>query len=255
MENSETHGKAWILGEALVRELSDESRELDTLSRWMAHYVAEQMTLASQSSGKEHEGATERCFQTILTLWNNRTSYPFERRPLESFDPIFRMLDRLAPENRARSFYMDIQASPKNLVGGNDASEEKEPELSGVEQWLEIASNVDRCARVIIDVAVKAAALEATDEKTREWLEKASSFGGDDIMLIFRLMDFRTGVESGVKQQQIIEEKRRNLESKLSDLAALTAAQNIIHMRLMSELESLNQPLARAKAVKTNGVK
>jgi hypothetical protein len=164
------------------------------------------------------------------------------------------MLDRLAPENRARSFFVDIQASPKNTVGVKDASEEKEPELSGVEQWLEIASNVDRCARVILDVAFKAAALEATDEKTREWLEKASSFGGDDIRLIIRLTDFQTGGESGLKQEQIIEEKRRNLESKLSDLAALTAAQNVIHMRLMSELESLNQPVARAKEVKTNGV-
>lgn len=59
------------LGERIVTELGlDEST--DTLSRWMAHHVAEAITRAEKGSRKHKEAATD----LILRLWDHRTSWP-----------------------------------------------------------------------------------------------------------------------------------------------------------------------------------
>ena len=52
------------------------SRELgldpgvDTLARWIAHYIAEQMEVAGNATGEDKLTAERRCFDAILKLWN-----------------------------------------------------------------------------------------------------------------------------------------------------------------------------------------
>lgn len=244
MERSETLGKVWQLGEALVKELQDESHSVDALSRWMAHYIAEQMMLAEQSTDGEREEARERCFETILKLWSNRQSFPYDGRPLQSFDPVFRALERLDPENQAQSYFLEIEGPLKvNKQDDNDAElnvEDKELTADGVARWLEMAGKADRCARTIVDVAIKAAAAEASDEKTREWLRMASPFAGDDIRLVIRLMNFRTGGEGENEEAEIIAAQRRNIESKLLALDEFAVVQVAVRERLESELALLD---------------
>src|SRR5258708_5779936 len=93
MDNLEIQRQAITLGNKLVEELGREPN-MDTLSRWMAHYVAEQIVIAEKTAGVERASAGERCFRTILALWEHRSSLPPGRRPFESFEPILRALER-----------------------------------------------------------------------------------------------------------------------------------------------------------------
>lgn len=63
------------LGKKLVKEL-DLDPGVDTLARWMAHYIAEQIILLEQKSGEEKKLAEERCIDMILKLWSHRATLP-----------------------------------------------------------------------------------------------------------------------------------------------------------------------------------
>lgn len=50
---------------------------MDTLARWMAHYLAEKMEKAeSAPEGEERERARRECIELILKLWERRHSWP-----------------------------------------------------------------------------------------------------------------------------------------------------------------------------------
>ena len=178
MERSEMKDRIINLGKALVQELGLEPG-VDTLSRWMAHYVAEQIAISENASGDKKSKAEQRCFETVLKLWEHRSLLPDGRRPLESFEPIFRALDRLDPES-PRPFYYD----PPHVhsSGLNDVSE---PISDDVQKWIDVALGVDHAARVLIDFAFKQAAAKAKDKKTKSWIENATDLkGGDDLSVI-----------------------------------------------------------------------
>lgn len=82
MDSSATRTKAINLGNELVNALDLEPGG-NTLTRWMAHYLAEQITLVETTSGALKTAAEDRCFKTVLALWQQRSSLPSGRRPLE----------------------------------------------------------------------------------------------------------------------------------------------------------------------------
>ena len=72
------------LGKALVGELGLDPG-VDTLARWMAHYTAEQMTIAETATDNDKIKAEQHCFETILKLWQHRSTLADGRGPFESF--------------------------------------------------------------------------------------------------------------------------------------------------------------------------
>ena len=163
MEVSEIQEQVISLGKALVQELGLEP-SVDTLSRWMAHYVAEQIEVAEKAKGSAKARAEQRCFDTVLKLWERHSSWPLGRRPFENFEPIFRALDKLDPE-KPEPFYF---RSP--WLDSSESSEDSESESTDVKSWIDIALGVDGTARVFIEYAFMQAANSAVDEKTIEWL-------------------------------------------------------------------------------------
>lgn len=105
MASSEIQERIINLGKALVEELGS---RIGTPSRWMAHYIAEQMTIADNAQGDDKIRAEQKCFETILKLWEHRSSLPNGQRPFENFEPIFRVLEQLNPENK-QPFYFKAQ--------------------------------------------------------------------------------------------------------------------------------------------------
>ena len=99
MGDSETRKRIISLGKQLVEEL-DLEPGVDTLARWMAHYIAEQMIIAEKSDGDDKAQAEKQCFETILYLWQHRSLLPNKYRPFENFDPIFRVLEKLDPDHK-----------------------------------------------------------------------------------------------------------------------------------------------------------
>lgn len=173
MEDSEIQRRTMNLGKALVNELNLDPG-VDTTARWMAHYIAEQIEIAENSTGAEKKQAEERCFETILKVWNHRSTFPSGSRPLENFEPILRTLTRLDPEND-RHFFFEDRMNAKDGV----------PEE--VQKWLNIANGIDEAARVWLKYVFEQATLAATDDSTIEWLENSAALQEDDhFSVIFR---------------------------------------------------------------------
>lgn len=151
MENSIPLKDIVAFGRQLVEELGLEP-SVDTLGRWMAHYLAEVMAKAEKAQGSKKAAAEREVFELILRFWNHRSSMP-GRRPLQSFTPIFRTLEALQ-ESTHLWYFETHRAEPEGEAG----------------EWLKLASHVDHAARAIIRWCIAMASKEAAQEE-KKWLE------------------------------------------------------------------------------------
>ncbi|MGE7981832.1 hypothetical protein [Solibacillus sp. NPDC093137] len=174
MENLEIQKNIMNLGRMLAKEL-DLDPGVDTLARWMAHYIAEQIILVEKKSGEEKKLVEEQCLDMILKLWSHRARFPNGVRPFENFESIFNTLSRLNPESKESFFF------------NNKYIKEKEFSKE-VQDWLDIANEIDKIARVWIKFALNQAALDASDESTSEWLKKVTLFEEKNDSLLIRLL-------------------------------------------------------------------
>jgi len=206
MASSEIRKRIINLGKALVEELGLDPG-VDTFARWMAHYIAEQMTIAENATGDDKFEAEQHCVETILKLWQHRSFLPNDRRPFESFEPVFRALARLDPENSAPYFYPN--SNSRSSESDNYGEDEDR-----VQQWLEVAQGIDQAARICLEYVFHQAALNATDEKTITWLENAIGLpSGDDISIIVSLI--RTAPENESSETADLEQQAKQEKLKL----------------------------------------
>ena len=234
MESSEIQKRIINLGKVLVEEL-DLDPGFDTLARWMVYYVAEQMTVAENATGDEKVEAEKNCFETILKLWEHRSSLPNGRRPLESFEPIFHALERLDPENRTPYFYSSPDSQSSNLDDPNDSSNE-------VHQWLDIAQGIDQSARVWLECVFQQAALCKVDENTLKWIENAAGLpGSDPISVILHLIDFDPESEQEEVPKQKQQARQEKLASRIKQLDAFTEFNQTLRTTFLTELEGITQ--------------
>lgn len=236
MVNSEIQARAISLGKALVQELSLEPG-VDTLSRWMAHYITEQIAIAETTIGNEKSEAEQRCFETILKLWERRSSLPNGRYPFKNFESIFKVLNRLDPENTQHYYFDD----PRPQTNVNKGNEETESETDEVQTWVNIALGVDRAARVLIDFALRQAACNAVDEETIAWLENAIGISDDenDVSIIIRLVG-ETQESEPEDNGEALEETRQYLQSRIDKLIAFTEISDLLRTELIQELKNLS---------------
>lgn len=183
MENLELQEKVINLGKLFVKELKLEPG-VDTFSRWMAHYLAEKISVAEQSEGDEKEAAEKECFEVILKLWAHRHYLPSGRRPLQSFQPILDLLSELNPDTEEPYFYKAFR--------NQDLIELKVENLDykSVEEWISFIKEIDKTAKIWIEYALGQAVENAKNERTRAWIENAIIFSDNaDIGVIKFLLD------------------------------------------------------------------
>jgi hypothetical protein len=179
MESSETKKKAINLGKQLVKELGREP-DVDMLSRWMAHYIAQQLATAEDTTGADKTAAEERCFRTIATLWEHRAVLPHGRRPFEKFEPILRALAALDPEKR-QPYYHQL-ARPAQQPNG-----EKSKPIEGLIGFI---FATDCAARILIQAALDQIVEKAANKQTLAFLENTmpASRGAGDIEVVNSLI-------------------------------------------------------------------
>jgi len=200
MAFSQTKTKAIELGKQLVQQLGCDPRD-DTLSRWMAHYVAEQIVAAENSKGKAKVAAQKECLKTIMSLWEHRASLPDGRRPLQKFDPVLRALAAIDPKAK-RPFY--------HLFPAREQQSKIKPGL--IEFWADFILKVDVIARVLIQTALDEACELAADQHTRTLLKKAIPTAGDGDIESFRIMLTRAD-ESANPAMMVIQERIQKLNA------------------------------------------
>jgi hypothetical protein len=235
-EQSEMKKRVISLGKDLVKALNLEPG-VDRLSRWMAHYIAEQIISAENATGDEKSEVEKRCFETVLKLWQHRSSLPNGRRPFETFESIFRALDRLDPEN-PRSFYF-----PHPHQRQPEADGVPDSQADDVQAWIDIALGIDGAARVLIESAFKQAAFNALDEKTITWLNKAFNLtNSDDLSVIVRLVSANQEDQNeDVLDERIRQEQEERLRARIEKLDAFSELSNSLREALISELEKISK--------------
>ena len=141
-------GEVLTLGGKLVDELGREPR-VDTLARWMAHYVAELLEAAVNAPARERDSARRACFEAILALWDHRAALPDGRRPFEDLEPVVRALESLDPAGETPRYFAYARRAMKS---GDDTAADQ--------GLLDFVGGVDEAARIVIaEALVEAASL------------------------------------------------------------------------------------------------
>ena len=193
------------LGRKLVYELDMEPR-VDTLARWMAHYVAELIDAAANAPLAERAASQKRCFDAILELWSHRAELPNGKRPFENLEPILRALEGLGPEDETPRFFRSIRST---IVESNENSQ--------TQSLLEFVRNLDLTARILIGYHLAEAARSATD-KSKEWVVLAKKAGidldaiGVVIQFVSSKADSKMEPDLGRLERELLQDRIKRLE-------------------------------------------
>lgn len=155
------------LGQKIVDELGLD-QTVDTLGRWMAHDIAEKIGEVEAATSEDPAQKMSECSDAILKLWVHRSKLPNGQRPFEDFEPIFRALQSLDPDD----------TTPRYFRQARSAAGEKDEDTQTT-QWLDLASRIDYTARVLIRYCLAVAAQSAVD-KSREWVALAEAVTMED---------------------------------------------------------------------------
>jgi hypothetical protein len=135
------------LGIRIVRELGLED-SVDTLGRWMSHYLAELIERAEQSDqGKEKETAKRECSDLIMKVWEKRKYWP-HGQPLADLS---KFLNSITPDPHTAHY-----------------NENAKQEFGWVEAVPRIRDLHWREDEVVLDAAVA----DLNLDRDREWLKE-----------------------------------------------------------------------------------
>ena len=194
------------LGRKLVDELGMEP-SVDTLGRWMAHYIAELIDAAANARPHERAAAQKRCFDAILELWSHRAVLANGKRPFEDLEPIIQALESLDPDDENPRFF-------RSLRGKIVETNENPPTRS----LLEFVRNLDSTARILIGHALAEAGGTATD-KSKEWVALANEAGVDpgfvDVVVRFVSSegDSKLQPDPGKRERELLQNRITRLEN------------------------------------------
>ncbi|WP_342788610.1 AVAST type 3 anti-phage proein Avs3b [Cupriavidus campinensis] len=209
MEQSTRYEALTALGRRLVSELGL-ANDVDTLGRWMAHYLAELIQDAECATDEDRSMKQTAVRDAILALWAHRAVLPSGRRPFLDFEPILRVLEQLAPDTPALRI---VQRSrlPK------DATQES----MEAQEWLNMAQSLDQAAKLLITYCLASAA-KASVDPAQEWAKLATEAGEEDVLEV-RLArflrwerDLMHGDDSESPEQRALAERRDKLDAFIS---------------------------------------
>jgi hypothetical protein len=232
MENSEQSEKIIDLGKLLVRELGLEPG-VDTLARWMAHYLAEKMhKVELLPQGNEKAEAQKECCELILKIWDHRSQMPRGRRPFENFEPILKVLESLDPDNNEPFLHRMSKHELSQLENTN-------PHYKDIKTYIEAVIDIEKAARVWMENLLNQAALRVSDEKTKEWLQTASrvSFPDDihSIKIVYKGFNLLNDEDGTLSQET------DRLEMRIQQLERFTKLNELLLKVYQEELTRKRQ--------------
>lgn len=175
------------LGKKLVDELNL-SDGVDTLGKWMAHYIAELIEKAEVSTGEVKERYEKECFESIIKLWNHIEKVPNINVPLARFSNILEVYDKITTKDKFR-YFPNKYEDESNL-------------------YLLLAQKADSLAKRIVYLSFSLAILEASEEE-KEWLKFDML---DDVVSLNRIIiDFEDNVERRDGILDIAESEKKEL--------------------------------------------
>lgn len=216
------------LGRALVEELELDPG-VDTLSRWMAHYITELIEAAGTSKANDRSTKLAECADAILGLWERRHQMPDGKRPFEDLEPILRALESLDPSND----------TPRYSHSPRLAADETEQNVE-TRQWLKVADGLDYSARILIWNCLTKAAQTALD-KSKKWVALAEAAGLEDgiDLSVLRIV---TDEDNLLKASDLDDAARELLEDRIRRLEAFKGLADVLASELRLQLKQAQAP-------------
>ena len=211
------------IGKKLVDELGPD-QSVDTLSRWMAHYIAEKMEDVEAATGEARNRKMSECSDAILKLWAHRSELPNGQRPFEDFESIFRVLQSLDLDDTTPRYFRQVRSAV-----------DKDDEDNLTAQWLDLASGLDYTARVLIRYCLAIAAQDAVD-KSRDWVALAEAIVEEENIDI-RTVRFMTDDADALVSENPDASARVKIEAFLKRLEAFTDSSRRLSSHLRGQLE------------------
>lgn len=226
------------LGKLLVKELGLE-KGVDTLSRWMAHYVAEKIKYAeSLADDVKKKNAEKECFSLILDLWKHRWHYKADRQPLRNFNHLFNILENLDPEKEEPYYYHFSNAESKE-------EEDRSFEPSDLKNLSPLALQIDKVARIWINYLLHEAALKAKNEKIEKIIDRAvklpDSMDARIIQIIFE--DSMEDIDKKPVDQEELDRKSKikTLNLRIKELQKFKKVNEYLIGQFEKELNNLKK--------------
>lgn len=212
------------LGRQFVSQF-EAPEQADTLSKWMSHYLAEQIFAAKAARGKARDTLRANCADLILKLWAQRHALPRGRRPLEAFEPAMQTLEQLRTDQPRFSVLHDIP----------DARKLPEPAKS----LLSVAVTIDRAARAIIQYCL-AESVSQISKKDRRWLKLIKTVESShpvDVTLIIEMMSASDDLTA--KKDRVTAAAIKKIERLRSDLEKLQEVAEPMRQHFEARIGSL----------------
>jgi len=231
MEHSKAQDKILSLGKAIVKEL-DLDPSVDTLAKWMAHYVAEKIVLSEKLKGNKKKLAEKECFETISKLWVHRWSIPNNKPFLQDFESLFETLNKLNPKIDTGFFLPpqlifeigeEIKALESNQI--NTESANKQDDNLNPQTHLDSALRVDKLARSLIADLLNQAVSNIDLSAEREEIIKSSinTIDYPESRIIRFTSDFNRYLDSQKEDADETQNRISELKSKIAELEELTS--------------------------------
>lgn len=214
------------LGKQLVAELGlDQSA--DTLSRWMAHYIAELIHSAEIANEKNRDEQRSKCASAILELWNHHTAMPNGRRPFQDYEPILRTLESLDPNSNIPRYFRPVRETA--------AKQQKNTESA---TWLDSADKLDYTARLLIRFCLTCAARDAVD-KSKKWVALAEAAGAtnDGYLSVIRFVSYEAELSD---KETATNEERQEIENRIKQLEYFANLAEMLSGRLRAKLDTID---------------
>lgn len=249
MEDSKAQNKISTLGKAIVKELELDPG-VDTLAKWMAHYVAEKIALAEKLSGDKKKQAEEDCFEIISKLWEHRWSIPYKKPFLQDFEPLFETVYKLNPNKDVPFFFppqfileTEEKIKTSETKEFDIESEEAKDKNLNPQTYLNSALKVDKLARSLITSLLKQAVSGIWLSAEREDLIRNSIEAIDypESRIIRITSDYSKNLESQTDETDETQNRITEVKSKIDELEELTTFVQSLANRYRKELLELEK--------------
>ena len=138
----------------------------------MAHYIAELIKAVEEADNlKERKKAQEKCYQTILKLWEHRPSLPDGARPLSNIEGVLKAIKSLRGE---KTPWLMLSAEQAGKIGG---------------RWMEFAKTVEEKGGRICRIAALTAIAEHAFGKEKRWVREHGEMLSKDEREIIEFLD------------------------------------------------------------------
>ena len=216
------------LGRALVKELGLDPG-VDTLSRWMAHYIAELIKDAETAKVEDRTAKFSMCADAILKLWEHRSELPNGKRPFGDLEPILRALESLDPADNTPRYFRSQRATINNTKQNAE-----------IKKWLELADGLDYSAKSLIRYCIIQASQSALG-RSKEWVKLAEAVRLEDDINI-PVISFISNESDLFNKNEPDDTKRKILEDRIKRLDGFRKVSASLVSHLRRQLKQSQSP-------------